>query len=98
MKQLVRNAKEWRRARPEGSPRTDPRSWTELTLKPTLPLGQQIWGTSKFFTGGSTVSFSLLTAVSHLTDTSLKKLLSFTIAEENENEQNHRKVGNLLLT
>ena len=44
------------------------------------------------------MSFSLLTAVSHLTDTSLKKLLSFTIAEENENEQNHRKVGNLLLT
>lgn len=49
-----------------------------------------------FFIGE--VSLGFLMAISHLTDASPNTLSGFTTVEENENEQNHRKVGNILLT
>ena len=59
-------------------------------------LDQQIWEMMDFVI--VEVNLGFLMAISHLSDASPKKLSGFITAEENKKEQNHRKVGNILLT
>lgn len=89
-------AKAWRKTQWKEFGELELSYWIQLILKPSYLWMSQICGTMDFFIGE--VSLGFLMAISHLTDVSPKTLSGFTTVEENENEQNHRKVGNILLT